>query len=70
MNLLTKIWFYFVLGIVLLFSLFISFFVFLAILLVIAVTIPFVIYLNYRAKKELEKIIYPEKIKRDLKNLR
>jgi len=70
MNLVTRIWFYFVLGIVLVVSFFVSFFIFIAVLLVIAVTIPFVIYLNYRAKKELEKATYPEKIRKDLRDLK
>ncbi|SNZ02400.1 hypothetical protein SAMN06265182_0111 [Persephonella hydrogeniphila] len=70
MGVLTKIWFYFVLATVLIISFFISMFVFLAVLLIISITIPFALYLNWKAKKELEKMYYRDRIKEDLKKLR
>ncbi|WP_457625925.1 hypothetical protein [Persephonella sp.] len=70
MGILTRVWFYFVLGTVLIVSFFISVFVFLAVLLIVLITIPFAIYLNWKAKKELEKIYYQDRIKRDLQKLK
>ncbi len=56
MNLITKIWIFLVLGIVLLFSIFISFFLFLAVLVIVAITVPYILYIQWKAKKELEKV--------------
>ncbi len=56
MNLITKVWIAILIGIVLVFSIFISFFLFLAILSVTLITIPYILYLQWKAKKEIEKM--------------
>jgi len=56
-NLITKVWFYFIIGVVLITSLFVSFFIFLAVLLVLLITVPFIIYLNWKAKKDFERYL-------------
>ncbi len=56
-NLITKVWFYFIIGVVLVTSLFVSFFVFLAVLLVIFITIPYLMYINWKAKKDYKRYL-------------
>lgn len=70
MNILTKIWFYLITGLAIFASLFISVFLFLFILIAVIITVPFAFYLNWKAKKEFEKIYGSEKIKEDLKKLK
>ena len=70
MNILTKVWFYLVVGLVLFASIFISAFLFLLVLVIVLITIPYALYLNWKAKKEFEKIYNSEKLKEDLKKLK
>ncbi len=56
MNLITRIWITLLIGVVLVFSIFISFFLFLAVLFVAIITIPYIWYLQWKTKKELEKM--------------
>jgi uncharacterized membrane protein len=56
MNLITKIWITLLIGILLVFSIFISFFLFLAVLFVALITLPYIWYIQWKTKKELEKM--------------
>ncbi len=55
-NTFTKIWVFIVLGIALVVSIFISFFLFIAILLIALITVPYLWYIQWKTKKELEKM--------------
>ncbi len=56
MNLITKIWITLLIAVILVISIFISFFLFLGILFVVLLTVPYMWYLQWKAKKELEKM--------------
>ncbi len=56
MNLITKIWITLLIGVLLVFSIFISFFLFLAVLFVALITLPYIWYIQWKTKKELEKM--------------
>ncbi len=56
MNLITKIWVTLLIAVVLVISIFVSFFLFLGILFVALLTVPYMWYLQWKAKKELEKM--------------
>ncbi|WP_457640409.1 hypothetical protein [Persephonella sp.] len=66
-KLITKIWLFILAVVLISFSLFISFFLFIAVLAIILVTVPYFMYIRYRAKKEFDRH-YREvyKIKKEL----
>ncbi|WP_456392580.1 hypothetical protein [Persephonella sp.] len=65
----SKIWFYLVLAVVLLVSVFVSVFIFFAVLVVIALTVPYVLYLQWKARKAVEDIDIKTKVRKQLKEL-
>ncbi|WP_457638794.1 hypothetical protein [Persephonella sp.] len=63
-NFITKIWFYTLIAVLLISALFFSVFVFFVALVLILITVPYIFYIRWKAKKELEQFDVRDKLRK------
>ncbi len=60
-NLITKIWLFLLLSIIIALGIFVSVFFLVAIVFILIITVPYVLYIKWRAKKEFKRYYFENK---------